>query len=233
LRLRHFVLASLGAAALLASSSAAVTSPPGAGSSPPPLVLSARLKATALTAGSSHTCALTSARGVKCWGWNRYGQLGESTTTERRTPVDVSGLAGGVTALAAGGPHTCALTSAGGVKCWGTNEVGQLGDGTKTRRPTPVAVVGFSGSLKCVVPNVVGKLLPKAKAGIAQAHCRIGTVTKRPSTLKKKGRVLTQKPRVGKKLTNGAKVNLTVGKGPRGKQQPRHRNDTTSIWIAQ
>jgi hypothetical protein len=210
------VLAGLGAVALLASSSAAATSPPGVGSSAPPLVLSARLGATAIVAGSEHTCALTAAGGAKCWGSNYWGQLGDGTTTDRHTPVDGSGLASGVSAIAAGEQHTCALTASGRVKCWGRNRFGQLGDGTTTNRPTPVGVVGFGGSLKCIVPNVIGQLLPKAKARIEKAHCRFGTVRKKPSTQKKKGRVLAQKPRAGKKLTNGAKVNLTVGKGPNG-----------------
>jgi alpha-tubulin suppressor-like RCC1 family protein len=96
-----------------------------------------------ISAGDFHSCALTIAGAVLCWGHNLYGQLGDGTRTGRYTPIAVSGLASGVFAVAAGNYHSCALTSADGVKCWGANGTGELGDGTTISRPTPVAVSGL------------------------------------------------------------------------------------------
>ncbi|MBN1438850.1 MAG: hypothetical protein JW929_05500, partial [Anaerolineales bacterium] len=84
----------------------------------------------AMAAGDDHTCALLGNGSVKCWGLNDSGQLGDGTTNSSNTPVEVKYLTGGVVSITAGWGHTCALIQDGGVRCWGDNQYGQLGDGT-------------------------------------------------------------------------------------------------------
>jgi alpha-tubulin suppressor-like RCC1 family protein len=100
-----------------------------------------------VAAASTHTCALLTAGTVKCWGWNITGGLGDGTMNGSPVPVDVVGLDPGVTSIGAGFGHSCALTAQGGVKCWGLNSQGELGDGTGVNSSTPVGVSGLNSGV--------------------------------------------------------------------------------------
>ncbi|MFY9489080.1 MAG: hypothetical protein WAP35_10370 [Solirubrobacterales bacterium] len=110
--------------------------------------------ATKLSVGGRHTCALTTAGGVKCWGYNAFGQLGNGTTNNSNTPVDVVGLTSGVTAIAAGGLHTCAIVGSGGVKCWGYNRSGQLGIGSVVDSPVAVPLSGMGSQTASIAAGL-------------------------------------------------------------------------------
>ncbi len=116
-----------------------------------PVQVSDLTGATAIAAGGSHFCALVAGGAVKCWGLNFDAQLGDNATHElcvfasdsedcSKVPVNVSGLTG-VTQLALGASHSCALT-AEGVSCWGDNVVYQSGTRASMRVTTPTAVAG-------------------------------------------------------------------------------------------
>lgn len=104
----------------------------------------------AIAAGYGHTCALTDAGAVKCWGYNSHGQLGDGSTEDRLTPVNVVGLESGIRAITAGGAHTCALTETGAAQCWGSNSWGQLGDSSLIDSPNPVAVSSLGSGLRAI-----------------------------------------------------------------------------------
>lgn len=112
-----------------------------------PVTVSGFTNATALGAGSmnDHACAVISGGTVQCWGDNFFGQLGNGTTTNSSTPVQVTGIST-ATAVAVGYGNTCALLSSGAVQCWGWNILGQLGNATTTDSSVPVTVSGLSGA---------------------------------------------------------------------------------------
>jgi alpha-tubulin suppressor-like RCC1 family protein len=99
-----------------------------------------------ITAGEQDSCALTGGGGILCWGYNPQGEVGEDTKPHYDSPVPVTNLTSGVIEIAAGYRHNCAITSTGGVMCWGFNEYGQLGDDKLTNTSVPTAVVGVGGA---------------------------------------------------------------------------------------
>ena len=102
---------------------------------------------TAIAGGQFHSLALTSSGQVLAWGNNGDGELGNGTTTDSSTPVAVSLPSGTtVTAIAGGSYHSLALTSSGQVLAWGSNNRGQLGNGTTTYSSIPVPVSLPSGT---------------------------------------------------------------------------------------
>ena len=98
-----------------------------------------------VASGGTHNCALVHNGGARCWGDNDKGQLGDGTTTNRSTPVTVTGLPLNLAQIAAADDHTCAVLVNTTVQCWGLNSKGQLGDGTTNDSSTPVKVPGLSG----------------------------------------------------------------------------------------
>ncbi|WP_188791471.1 cell wall-binding repeat-containing protein [Ornithinimicrobium pekingense] len=85
------------------------------------------LPTASVAADAGHSCAVTAAGAVRCWGYNGAGQLGDGTTTASPSPVSVKGLGAGTTrSVAVGGGFTCALTTDGAVRCWGSNHDGTL-----------------------------------------------------------------------------------------------------------
>jgi alpha-tubulin suppressor-like RCC1 family protein len=140
--------------------------------------------AKSISAGYFHTCALLTAGATYCWGRNSSEQLGippqagSSPVPYMPMPTLVGGLGSTeVRAISAGGSHTCALMSSGGVQCWGANYWGQLGDGMIAQRHTPAPVLGLTsgasalstgaaygcaalatGGMRCWGHNVAGQL---------------------------------------------------------------------------
>lgn len=96
-----------------------------------------------LSPGGDHNCGLTAGGVAYCWGDNDYGEVGNGTTGPRTGVQLPAPVAGGLVfaSLAPGFFHTCGLTTAHAVYCWGYNFYGQVGDGTKTDRSVPTRVM--------------------------------------------------------------------------------------------
>jgi alpha-tubulin suppressor-like RCC1 family protein len=98
--------------------------------------------AVAISSGHEHTCAILDNGAVSCWGDNTKGQLGNGMNgilTSKKTPILISSLGSGRTAVAisSGHDHTCAILDNGSVSCWGRGSQGQLGNGNTDDKNTP------------------------------------------------------------------------------------------------
>jgi alpha-tubulin suppressor-like RCC1 family protein/Tol biopolymer transport system component len=103
-----------------------------------------------IAADYDHSCAVNTAGAAVCWGRNYGGQLGDGSLSDSAVPVQVFGLTSGIASVGTGETHSCALTEAGGVLCWGINGFGQLGDGSQIHRPVPGSVSGLTSGVAAI-----------------------------------------------------------------------------------
>jgi len=139
---------------------------------------------TAVATSPSHTCAVVGG-GLKCWGDNAYGQLGIGNIDPDPSPVpmNVFSPGAGVTSVAAGHSHSCAVTN-GEVRCWGHNSNGQLGTNNYNDSPWPVvsgpitnaAGVAAGAAHSCALLNTGG-----AQCWGANGNGQLGNDTFAPS----------------------------------------------------
>ncbi|MCI5195002.1 MAG: hypothetical protein D3919_01975, partial [Candidatus Electrothrix sp. AW5] len=92
-----------------------------------------------VAAGANHTVIIKDDGSLWAWGTNGHGQLGDGTTINKNSPVQI-GTDIDWQAVAAGYYHTVALKTDGSLWAWGTNGHGELGDGTTSQRNSPVHI---------------------------------------------------------------------------------------------
>jgi len=110
-----------------------------------------------VSVGGTTACAVLTSGALNCWGSNFHGQLGNGTTTDSMTPVQVSGLTSGIASVSIGEFHTCALTTSGGVQCWGKNASGQMGNGQydqATIYQVPTQVTGLTSGVVAITAGM-------------------------------------------------------------------------------
>jgi alpha-tubulin suppressor-like RCC1 family protein len=132
----------LSAVALVLGCSDTATTPEDPSGAPISAATTTTLVWRQVSAGADHTCGVTTADIAYCWGEGGLGELGTGVSSGNKLrPVPVKG---GLEfqSLSAGAAYTCGITTDRLAYCWGVNNSGELGDGTKTLRLAPVPVAG-------------------------------------------------------------------------------------------
>jgi len=113
-----------------------------------------------IAVGLYQTCVRRISGVVLCWGSGKDGALGDGGISTRLDPMPVLSLtdavelsSGGLWSADGGMSHTCARVASGSVVCWGNNDVGQLGDGSRTNGLSPTAVYGLLDSVEVAAGN--------------------------------------------------------------------------------
>jgi hypothetical protein len=118
-----------------------------------------------ISASGTHTCAIRHA-GLYCWGENFRGQLGDGTTEDSTNPILVSGAGDDVVEVIANTARTCTRHSTGAVSCWGANESGQNGDGTRVDSSSPIPVVGIDDAVQVAIDTLSTCVVRGAKGSV-------------------------------------------------------------------
>jgi hypothetical protein len=213
--------------------------------SSPPGVTCGATCSKAFDDGTAITLTATPAVGSSFAGWSGGGCAGTGLCTfvlnsAKTITATFTLQSRNLTVTKSGNGRGSIMSSPAGIGCPGTCRAGFPYGTAATLTAKPTATSTFSGwsgacsgkttcslsmtadkaatatfKAKCIVPKLVGLTLRKAKAKIKKYHCRVGKLTRKASSARKKGKVLAQKPKPGRKLAPGAKVNVTVGKGPK------------------
>jgi hypothetical protein len=114
------------------------------------------LYAKVVSAGFMQTCAVTLSNGLKCWGNYVTNHPGDSSNNYHTYPEDIPGLENGVDDISSYGDFSCVLLTSGGVKCWGSNTYGSLGDDRASGDYSwdPVDVVGLSSGVNVITTGM-------------------------------------------------------------------------------
>ncbi|MFV8257430.1 hypothetical protein ACNQKP_06480 [Bdellovibrio bacteriovorus] len=135
-----------------------------------------------ITGRFQHYCALSEVGAVYCWGLNSAGQIGNNTTTGERvlTPYQIpttypnatAGLPGNIKDISSGYNHSCAVTSSGGVLCWGNNGGGESGHANiNVSYAYPTAVPNLTSGVESIYTGISNTCAVKANATTKEIYC--------------------------------------------------------------